>query len=253
MESKFKELSVIDCGEYIETIPQGNRKLSYISWSDAWQLLKEKCPDANYEHHEPVTFPNGEMMVFCTVTVNGVSHRMHLPVLGNKNQPLKNPNVFDINTSMQRCFAKAISMHGLGLYVYRGEDLPPTEAIDNTAMYNEFMRRYEENKHDCAVWYSQLSQEEMSAVKEGSPKNKKTATQTLVRELVAKMHVNFDDYAERLSEAVIKGDAMYIEQLQGELEEYERNCVKERLSSEIKQQYRTVMENAKAMKEQSNG
>ena len=122
MESKFKELSVIDCGEYIETIPQGNRKLSYISWSDAWQLLKEKCPDANYEHHEPVTFPNGEMMVFCTVTVNGVSHRMHLPVLGNKNQPLKNPNVFDINTSMQRCFAKAISMHGLGLYVYRGED-----------------------------------------------------------------------------------------------------------------------------------
>ena len=93
----------------------------------------------------------------------------------------------------------------------------------------------------------------MSAVKEGSPKNKKTATQTLVRELVAKMHVNFDDYAERLSEAVIKGDAMYIEQLQGELEEYERNCVKERLSSEIKQQYRTVMENAKAMKEQNNG
>ena len=58
-----------------------------------------------------------------------------------------------------------------------------------------------------------VSEEEMSAVKESSPKNKKTATQTLVREVVAEMHVNFDDYAERLSEAVVKGDAMYIEQL----------------------------------------
>ena len=51
---------------------------------------------------------------------------------------------------MQRCFAKAISMHGLGLYVYRGEDLPPAEVIDDTAMYEEFVRRYEENKHNCA-------------------------------------------------------------------------------------------------------
>ena len=89
MESKFKELSVIDCGEYIETIPQGNRKLSYISWSDAWQLLKEKCPDANYEHHEPVTFPNGEMMVFCTVTVNGVSHACTCRFSATKTSRLK--------------------------------------------------------------------------------------------------------------------------------------------------------------------
>ncbi len=253
MESKFKELSVIDCGEYIETIPQGNRKLSYISWSDAWQLLKEKCPDANYEHHEPVTFPNGEMMVFCTVTVNGVSHRMHLPVLGNKNQPLKNPNVFDINTSMQRCFAKAISMHGLGLYVYRGEDLPPAESIDGEAMYQEFTLRYEQDQHACAVWYSQLSEEQMAAIKDGSPNRKKTATQTQVRDLISQMHATFDEYAESLRQAVQKGDVMSIQQLQGELCEYERGCVKERLSAEEKHQYRNVMDNVMAMKEQNNG
>jgi hypothetical protein len=252
MESKFKELSVIDCGEYIETIPQGNRKLSYISWSDAWQLLKEKCPDANYEHHEPVTFSNGEMMVFCTVTVSGVSHRMHLPVLGNKNQPLKNPNVFDINTSMQRCFAKAISMHGLGLYVYRGEDLPPTEAIDDTAMYEEFMRRYEENKHGCAVWYSQLSEEEMSAVKEGSPKNKKTATHQLSRDLVTQMHANFDDYAEQLSIAVQKEDVTSVGQLWNEMVDYERRCVFGRLSQEVQASLNNLIKRAIALKEQSN-
>ena len=253
MESKFKQLSEIDCGEYIEKIPQGQRELSYISWPDAWQLLKKNCPDATYEHHEPVTFPNGEMMVFCTVTVSGVSHRMHLPVLGNKNQPLKNPNVFDINKAMQRCFAKAISMHGLGLYVYRGEDLPPSSEADSEAMYEEFAHRYEQDQHACAVWYSQLSEEQMSAIKDGAPKGKKTAVQSLTRDLVTQMHATFDEYAENLRQAVVKGDVLAIQQLQGELDEYERTCVKDRLSGEEKHQYRNVMSNVIAMKEQTNG
>ena len=34
------------------------------------------------------------------------------------------PTAFDINTSIQRCLVKAIALHGLGLYIYAGEDLP---------------------------------------------------------------------------------------------------------------------------------
>jgi hypothetical protein len=245
MENNFKALSQVDCGEFIEKKGQ----LSYISWASAWQKLCEHCPDATYEHHDWITTPSGEVMVFCTVTVGGVSHKAHLPVLDHKNKPIQSPNVFQLNTSMQRCFAKAISMHGLGLYVYRGEDLPPAEEIDHTAMYEEFLRQHEENKHNCAVWYSQLSEEEMNAVKEGSPKGKKTATHQLTRDLVTQMHANFDDYAEKLAEAVQNGDVMFIEQLQGELEDYERACVKDRLSSEVKSQYKQVMINAKANKE----
>lgn len=247
MESKYKELSVVDCDEHIEK--KGN--LSYISWAAAWHMLCERCPDATYKHYEPVTFPSGEMMVSCSVCVGGISHTMHLPVLDHKNKPIQNPNVFQINTSMQRCFAKAISMHGLGLYVYRGEDLPPAEEIDHTAMYEEFLRQHEDNKHNCAVWYSQLSEEEMNAVKEGSPKGKKTATHQLIRDVVTQMHYNFDDYAEKLTEAVQNADVMFIEQLQGELEDYERACVKDRLSSEVKSQYKQVMINAKASKEKA--
>ena len=142
-------------------------------------------------------------------------------------------------------------MHGLGLYVYRGEDLPPAEEIDHTAMYEEFLRQHEDNKHNCAVWYSQLSEEEMNAVKEGSPKGKKTATHQLIRDVVTQMHYNFDDYAEKLTEAVQNADVMFIEQLQGELEDYERACVKDRLSSEVKSQYKQVMINAKASKEKA--
>ena len=240
-------MSVVDCDEHIEK--KGN--LSYISWAAAWHMLCERCPDATYKHYEPVTFPSGEMMVSCSVCVGGISHTMHLPVLDHKNKPIQNPNVFQINTSMQRCFAKAISMHGLGLYVYRGEDLPPAEEIDHTAMYEEFLRQHEDNKHNCAVWYSQLSEEEMNAVKEGSPKGKKTATHQLIRDVVTQMHYNFDDYAEKLTEAVQNADVMFIEQLQGELEDYERACVKNRLSSEVKSQYKQVMINAKASKEKA--
>jgi hypothetical protein len=89
----------------------------------------------------------------------------------------------------------------------------------------------------------------MNAVKEGSPKGKKTATHQLTRDLVTQMHANFDDYAEKLTEAVHNGDVVFIEQLQGELEDYERACVKDRLSSEVKSQYKQVMINAKANKE----
>ena len=53
--------------------------------------------------------------------------------MGHRNQPIKQPNAFEINTSIQRCLAKAIALHGLGLYIYAGEDLPvaPKPLDDN--------------------------------------------------------------------------------------------------------------------------
>jgi hypothetical protein len=44
-----------------------------------------------------------------------------------RNQAISNPNAYDVNTAMQRCLAKAISLHGIGLYIYAGEDLPATD------------------------------------------------------------------------------------------------------------------------------
>lgn len=223
----------------------------YLSWTDAIKHVKNAGFDLSWGIRDDVFFPDGTMEVRVDVTINGDTLLMWLPVMNHRNQAIKNPNAFEINKTRMRCLVKGIAAHGLGFYIYAGEDLPVSKEEHDIAKYEEFMRRYAENKHNCAVWYSQLTQDEMSAVKDGSPKSKKTATQALAREVVAEMHINFDDYAEKLSEAVVKGDAVYIEQLQGELEEYERNCVKERLSAEIKQQYRVVMENAKAMKEQN--
>jgi len=62
--------------------------------------------------------------VFCTVHAFGVSRTAQLPVMDHRNKPIPNPDAFQVNTAMQRCLAKAIALHGLGLYIYAGEDLP---------------------------------------------------------------------------------------------------------------------------------
>jgi hypothetical protein len=59
-----------------------------------------------------------------TVTIQGLDRTEILPVLNHINKPIPNPNSFEINTSIKRCLAKCLALHGLGLYIYRGEDLP---------------------------------------------------------------------------------------------------------------------------------
>ncbi len=66
------------------------------------------------------------------VTVQGITLAQIHPVLDGRNKPLFEPTAFDINTSIQRCLVKAIALHGLGLYVYAGEDLPQSEEAKPT-------------------------------------------------------------------------------------------------------------------------
>ena len=103
--------------------------LSYLSWAWAVAELLKIDPLATWEYREPVKW--GEtVMVFCTVTAFGKAMTMQLPVMDNRNKAISNPDAFAVNTSMMRCLAKAIALHGLGLYIYAGEDLPeaPEEA-----------------------------------------------------------------------------------------------------------------------------
>ena len=69
------------------------------------------------------------LMVFCTVEAFGKKMTAQLPVMNNQNKAMPNPDSFAVNTAMQRCLAKAIALHGLGLYIYAGEDIP-SDSID---------------------------------------------------------------------------------------------------------------------------
>ena len=121
--SPYAKLAAINVSEHIEK----KNGLSYLSWPWALDQLFRADPSANWEFHEPQMFGNS-MMVSCTVTAFGKAIKMHLPVMNHRNQAIENPNAFDVNKNMMRCLVKAIACHGLGLYIYAGEDLPENEA-----------------------------------------------------------------------------------------------------------------------------
>lgn len=116
--STFKRLRGIDVSRYIEK----KGKLNYISWAAAVDLLLQEDPSATWEYREPVAFGK-TLMVFCTVTAFGKSMTAQLPVMNHRNQAIEDPDAFEVNTAMQRCLAKAIALHGIGLSIYAGEDL----------------------------------------------------------------------------------------------------------------------------------
>lgn len=111
--------------------------LNYISWSDGWKELKEKHPDASYKkvkNWDTYLFKSWTgWSVECEVTVNGIMHCADLAITDFRNQEIKYEAIksTDIQNTLQRAFAKAIAMHWIWLYVYRGEDFPEDD-IDTT-------------------------------------------------------------------------------------------------------------------------
>ena len=93
------------------------------------------------------------MMVFCTVTAFGKRRTAQLPVMDFYNRAISNPDAYQVNTAMQRCLAKAISLHGIGLYIYAGEDLPEEETKE-TDQLTEATHILESltNEEKMAVW-----------------------------------------------------------------------------------------------------
>ena len=130
-KSVFDVLNAIDCSEHIEVKDTGKMKLSYLSWAWAWSILKKNFPDATYTIYE-----NEKGMFYHTdgrsawvktgVTINGIEHIEYLPVMDNRQCSILIDKITstDVNKAIQRSLTKAVARHGLGLYIYAGEDLP---------------------------------------------------------------------------------------------------------------------------------
>jgi hypothetical protein len=82
-------------------------------------------------------------MVVCTVIAFGKAMTMQLPVMDNRNKAIANPDAFAVNTAMQRCLVKAIALHGLGLYIYAGEDLPMAAPKEAPELDNAIVSKFE--------------------------------------------------------------------------------------------------------------
>ena len=125
--SVFDVLNSINVNEHTEK----KNNLTYLSWAWAWSKVKEHYPDAFYTIYE-----NKDGLFYHTdgrtcwvktgVTINGLEHIEYLPVMDNRNQSIGVDRVtsFDVNKAIQRSLTKAAARHGLGLYIYAGEDLP---------------------------------------------------------------------------------------------------------------------------------
>jgi hypothetical protein len=110
--------------------------LTYLSWAWAWAEVLKADPSSTFEvqtfHNKdgiemPYMDVNGTGMVWVTVTIFDKPMTCMLPVMNHRNQPIQNPDAFQVNTAIMRCMTKAVALHGLSLYIYAGEDLPESD------------------------------------------------------------------------------------------------------------------------------
>ena len=140
-KSLFHQLSEVNVNEHTETKGnRGQKELTYLSWPYAVGALKQASPDSywevskfDYVGQEGVQYKlpymrdkSGYAYVEVTVFADGIPMTQVHPVLDNYNKAVRDPDSFAVNTAIMRCLTKAISLHGLGLYIYAGEDLPVT-------------------------------------------------------------------------------------------------------------------------------
>jgi len=162
----FEELYQINVNDKTEDLKQGKTTLTYLSWTWAWAEVKKRYPDASYSIERFIqpdgTFlpymydQNTGFMVMTSVTIEGLTHEMWLPVMDGANKAMKAvpytykvkdysngkwnggytektvepATMFDVNKTIMRCLTKNLAMFGLGLYIYAGEDLPEGEAVE---------------------------------------------------------------------------------------------------------------------------
>lgn len=126
----FEDLNSINVSDKIEK----KNNLSYLSWAWAWGELKKRFPDATYTIYENAQgwfyHTDGKSCWVKTgVTVKGIEHIEYLPVMDFRNNsiPAEKVTSYDVNKAIQRSLTKAVARHGLGLYIYAGEDLPEDE------------------------------------------------------------------------------------------------------------------------------
>ena len=134
MENYFNQLNQVNVND--KTEKKGN--LTYLSWAWAWAEVKKLFPDATYRIYENdlgwnYHTDNNTCWVKTGVTINGIEHIEYLPVMDYKNKSISLDEVtsFDINKAIQRSLTKACARHGLGLYIYAGEDLPEPSDCEN--------------------------------------------------------------------------------------------------------------------------
>ena len=224
--NRYLDLSRLDCSPGVEVKHGG---LSYLSWSYAWHLLVSKHPDSTYYFAEPMTLPDGTMMVKAGVCVEGLTHEMPLPVLDHRNKPLASPNAFDFNSAQMRALVKAIAMHGVGIGMYLGDIKQVVEA-SNYEKAQQYISA--QDSMGFLEFLGTLTERQQVDLfnDDAIPKGKKTAFKNDHRALVKQANDFIDSVAECISEATEQQDEELLRETIAELSSFERTAVWGRLN-----------------------
>ena len=177
-KSVFENLFEVNVNDHVEK----KKDLSYLSWPYAWAEVKKRYPKANYkidqfgEKQLRYVFDDGiGFMVFTSVTIEGITHSMLLPVMDSSNKAMKSEGytydtkfkkdisvepatMFDVNKTIMRCLVKNLAMFGLGLYIYSGEDLPEIETEKISAKDAAILKNVVKGFDEADKLYSTLLQ-----------------------------------------------------------------------------------------------
>lgn len=186
-ENYFKQLNSINCNDKTEQ----KNGLTYLAWAYAWGEVKKLFPESTYTIYENANgwfyHTDGKTCWVKTgVTINGIEHIEYLPVMDYKNRsiPVDQVTSFDVNKAIQRSLTKAVARHGLGLYIYAGEDLPeddnqveqPSKPSTAVQARKAAAKRTAENKPSDNKPYTPMSEEDYWKIIKAYAEGRKTKT-----------------------------------------------------------------------------
>ena len=188
--NSFEKLYNINVNDKTEVKDNGKTKLTYLSWAYAVAEIKKLYPDMQYEikkfeNNLPYVYDEKTgYMVFTSVTIEGLTHEMWLPVMDGNNKAMKSEpykyttkygektveaaTMFDINKAIMRCLTKNLGMFGLGLYIYAGEDLPEIEQDNENFNSKATSKPVNEPKKENDILFITIEQKNILKSKIGS-------------------------------------------------------------------------------------
>lgn len=235
-QKRFKTLFEYDLNDKKDK--KGN--FTYLSWTDAWQIISEQSHVVDYEIHDDIFYPDGTVEVRVTVTIDLTKRMMWLPVKDHLQKAIKNPDARQISDARMRCLVKCLAMFGLGLYIYQGEDVPSVKSG-----YEDYKADLEKDPHVFALMFMQADEETKSEIIASAlPFKKKTEWAKKILEGQTELHKWADEWAQELMEMLFPedGEPMLdsIKEAMTEFEPYERWLVMQRFEESDKETFRNL-------------
>lgn len=251
-ENYFTELANIDVSGHVKQKGQ----FSYLSWPFAIDTLGRLHPHADItvrwfplSSNPDIQVPYLETplgyFVEVAITINTVYRSQLHPVLDYRNQPIMSPTVFDINTSIQRALVKCAALHGLGLFIYAGEDLPfyaPEFTAEEKETFDQLIA--DDDALGLYVFVQNISIGANAALINSFPKGEKGKMKKIACDLVNKGNEIARDYVDRCRELIDAGDDHGLRQEVEEAGEGAKRLIWEQLSNEHQHAARELLRDA---------